>query len=65
MEKQRLQKLEVTLTAYRKQFRTATPLERSVLLMAMRALMEEVETLARKKEQLAVAGAASNSRLAA
>lgn len=41
----RLQRLQAALAVYRHQFRTATPLERSVLLMAMRAVMDEVDRL--------------------
>lgn len=46
----KLHKLTATLAAYRKQFFTATPLERSVLLMAMQSLMEEVESLTPKRK---------------
>ena len=46
----KLQKLTATLAAYRKQFLTATPLERSVLLMAMQGLMSELETLSPKRK---------------
>lgn len=60
----RLQKLQAALAVYRNQFRSATPLERSVLLMAMRAVMDEVDRLNPRKSYPNLAAVPATTRAA-
>lgn len=60
----RLQKLQAALAVYRNQFRSATPLERSVLLMAMRAVMDEVDALYPPKRYRKLAQVSATTRAA-